>query len=104
MIVEGPRSTVSKGIRVGLINSKTPTNVGAVLRAAGCFGVEKVLYTGSRYARAARFSTDTQYVKSQVEFLAVDSLEDHVEDDVKIVCVELALGAIALLLPTFLSS
>jgi len=29
--------------QIGLINPKTPANVGAVMRAAGCYGVDAVL-------------------------------------------------------------
>jgi len=34
---------------VGLQGPKDPTNVGSVLRAAGCFGVEMVALSGQRY-------------------------------------------------------
>ena len=35
-------------IAIGLINPKFPHNVGAVVRAAGCFGVDCVWITGDR--------------------------------------------------------
>ena len=39
-------------VTICLTNPKSPTNVGAVLRAAGCFGANEILYTGNRYDRA----------------------------------------------------
>ena len=34
--------------------------MGAVLRAAGCYGVETVYYTGTRFERAAKYQLDTK--------------------------------------------
>ncbi|HAS25633.1 MAG TPA: 23S rRNA methyltransferase, partial [Vibrio sp.] len=45
---------------IGLTNPKSPTNVGAVMRAAGCYQVDEVKYTGQRYEKAAKFHTDTK--------------------------------------------
>ena len=39
-------------VSIGLINPKSPDNVHAVMRAAGNFRVDSVLYTGQRYPRA----------------------------------------------------
>ena len=36
---------------IGLFNPKSPENVGSVMRAAGCYGVNSVFYTGVRYDR-----------------------------------------------------
>ena len=47
-------------VTIGLSNPKSPTNVGSVLRAAGCFQADGILYTGERYSRAAEFCTDTK--------------------------------------------
>lgn len=84
---------------IGLINPKSPANVGSVMRAAGCFGVDAVFYTGQRYARAARFNTDTKDASQRIPLTAVQSLPDVVSDDVSVVCVELVEGAT--LLPAF---
>jgi len=81
---------------VGLVNPKSPTNVGAVMRAAGCFGVDAVFYTGERYVRAAQFNTDTQAVSERIPLTGVDDLLQAVPDNTKIVCVELVEGAIPL--------
>ena len=45
---------------IGLSNPKSPTNIGAVLRAAGCYKADAVIYTGTRYDKAAKFQTDTK--------------------------------------------
>ena len=34
---------------IGLVNPKSPENVGAVMRAAGCYGANEVYYTGQRF-------------------------------------------------------
>ena len=85
-------STVS----VGLSDPKTPTNVGAVMRAAGCFQVDSVFYTGERYDRAAQFCTDTQNARGRVPLTGVECLLENVSENMKIVCVELVEGAIPL--------
>jgi len=83
-------------VRIGLCNPKNPSNVGAVMRAAGCFRAEAVFYTGQRYARAARFNTDTKNVSRNIPLTGVDRLLDDLPADMKIVCVELVEGAIPL--------
>lgn len=89
----------SSHVSVGLINPKSPTNVGAVMRAAGCYQVDSVLYTGERYARAAKFQTDTKDVSRKIPLERVDSFETHIPEGAKLVCVELVEGATPL--PTF---
>lgn len=42
---------------VGLVQPKTPANVGSVLRAAGCYGVNLVAVEGERGARTTGFVT-----------------------------------------------
>ena len=83
-------------ILIGLTNPKSPDNVGAVLRAAGCFQADAVFYTGQRYPRAAKFYTDTKSVSQSLPLTSVESLLDAASDEVKIVCVEMVEGAIAL--------
>ncbi|MGR6860914.1 RNA methyltransferase [Aliivibrio salmonicida] len=80
-------------VTIGLSNPKSPTNVGAVMRAAGCYQVDDVRYTGERYDRAAKFQTDTKKVANKIPLTSVESLLDDLPDDLKIVCVELAEGA-----------
>ncbi|CED70727.1 RNA methyltransferase [Aliivibrio wodanis] len=80
-------------VTIGLSNPKSPTNVGAVMRAAGCYQVDAVRYTGERYDRAAKFQTDTKKVANKIPLTSVESLLDDLPDDLEIVCVELAEGA-----------
>ena len=83
-------------VRIGLINPKSPGNVGAVMRAAGCFRVDAVYYTGGRYNRAAKFNMDTKNVRRHIPLTGVANLLDHVPENMNIVCVEMVEGAAAL--------
>ncbi len=80
-------------VTIGLCDPKTPSNVGAVMRAAGCYRAEAVFYTGSRYDRATKFQTDTKNRRQQIPLTAVESLLDHQPDNSQLVCVELVEGA-----------
>ncbi|TCK04233.1 RNA methyltransferase [Marinobacterium mangrovicola] len=81
---------------LGLFNPKSPSNVGAVLRAAGCYQADEVRYVGERFARASRYSTDTKNVGSSIPLLQVDELSQGLPEDMAIICVELAEGAVPL--------
>ncbi|MFZ3511639.1 RNA methyltransferase [Vibrio harveyi] len=81
---------------IGLYNPKSPTNVGAVLRAAGCYDAAQVRYNGTRYSRAVKFQTDTQNSQERIQLVEMEDLTANVADDVEIVCVELVVGATAL--------
>jgi len=87
-------------VHLGLVNPKSPDNVGSVLRAAGNYGVDKVFYTGVRYRRAierkARSVDMSRKVSKDVLITQQDCLLDVVTDNIKIVCVEFALNAIPL--------
>ena len=78
---------------IGLYNPKSPTNVGAVLRAAGCYDAAQVRYNGTRYSRAVKFQTDTQNSQERIQLVEMEDLTANVADDVEIVCVELVVGA-----------
>lgn len=80
-------------VSIGLCNPKSPSNVGAVMRAAGCFNVDAVFYTGVRYPRAAKFNTDTKNASQSIPLSGVDCLLDSVADGTQIICVELVEGA-----------
>ncbi|PSV30566.1 RNA methyltransferase [Photobacterium sp. GB-72] len=84
---------------IGLTNPKSPTNVGAVLRASGCYQADAVLYTGTRYDKAAKFQTDTKQMQQTIPLTGVASMIDDLPVDMKIVCVDFAEGAT--LLPHF---
>lgn len=81
---------------IGLTNPKSPTNVGAVMRASGCYQVDEVVYTGRRYDIAIKFNTDTQDISQKISLTKVESLLDDLPDEMKVVCVELVEGAIPL--------
>jgi len=85
---------------LGLINPKSPDNVGSVRRAAGNYQVEKIYYTGTRYPRAVSYQARTanthRKVSKDVSVFGVSDLIDIVPTNMKIVCIELALDAISL--------
>lgn len=79
--------------QIVLINPKSPTNVGGVMRAAGCYQASNVWYTGERYGYAKKFATDT---KQRVEEIPLEALTDLTllkTADVKLVAIELVDGA-----------
>ncbi|MGL5040532.1 MAG: RNA methyltransferase [Aeromonas sp.] len=81
---------------VGLVNPKSPENVGSVMRAAGCYGVDEVYYTGSRFELARRFATDTKQMVQQIPLLGVDDLLSVIPEGCVPVVVDLIEGATAL--------
>jgi len=99
-------------VTIGLTNPKTPSNVGGIMRAAGCYSVDQVIYTGHRYTHAAKFigsknNTDTQKLSEQIPLIAIDdflhlkqpSIEQQlakIPESTKIICVDLVEGAIPL--------
>lgn len=87
---------MNEKIIIGLTNPKSPTNVGAVLRAAGCFGADEILYTGNRYDIAKKFATDTQLASEHVSLSRVEDFINEVEEDMELVCVDFVEGAIPL--------
>lgn len=87
-------------VTIGLTNPKSPSNVGAVMRAAGCYCVDQVLYTGKRYANAAKFSgdkhnTDTKNARDKIPLKPADDFENIqtlrvlLPESTKIICVDL---------------
>lgn len=80
-------------VAIGVLNPKTPENMGIVLRAAGCYGADAIFYTGERYQRAKKFFTDTKNIGSKIPVAGVDNLLDATPLGVKIVAVELVEGA-----------
>lgn len=88
--------STAKLVLIGLVNPKSPANVGAVMRAAGCYQATAIRYTGERFDRAARYRTDTKNVQSKIPLTSVDCLYEALPADVKVVCVEFAEGATSL--------
>lgn len=70
--------------------------MGAILRAAGCFKANEILYTGQRYDRAAKFSTDTKNVKNRIPLKHVSELLASKANGLSVVAVELVTGAVSL--------
>jgi len=84
-------------ISLGLINPKSPDNVGSVLRAAANYRVNDVFYTGNRYPRALERSARTvdmsRKIGREIPLSQLNCLIDAVKDDTKIVCIEFAVNA-----------
>ncbi len=90
---------MNSDVIIALTNPKSPTNVGAVLRAAGCFGASQIVYSGNRYDVAKKYATDTQ---KAIESVSLEKVEDFIAakpQGVKLVCVDLVEGAVPL--PSF---
>ena len=87
---------MAKLCHIGLIDPKSPSNVGSVMRAAGCFRADAVFYTGKRYARAIRFQTDTKNRTKNIPLTGVTNFLDNIFKESKIICVELVENAIPL--------
>lgn len=91
---------VPQGVYIGLVNPKTPTNVGGIMRASLCYGVDAVFYTGKRYEYASRgpqqYNADTQGAAERIPLTGVVSLLDAIPAGAKLVCVDLVVGATAL--------
>lgn len=78
---------------IGLFNPKSPENVGSVMRAAGCYSVASVFYSGKRYARARDFVTDTQRIYMDIPLIGVEDLQQIIPIGCTPVAVELVEGA-----------
>ncbi|MFM2477863.1 RNA methyltransferase [Celerinatantimonas sp. MCCC 1A17872] len=78
---------------IGLVNPKSPENVGSVLRAAGCYGASSIFYTGERYYRASRYVTDTKKMHTRIPTLGVDDLRDVLPEGATPVAIELVRSA-----------
>ena len=75
---------------VGLLQPKTPANVGSVLRAAQCYEAAMVATTGQRYTRAP---TDSMKAYRHLPLVQCDDLRTVVPFDCVPVAVELTDGA-----------
>lgn len=78
---------------IGLVNPKTPANVGSVMRACGVYGADACFFTGRRYAKAAQFVTDPQKHYRHLPLTNVDDLRAVVPYDCVPVAVDLIEGA-----------
>lgn len=75
---------------IGLHCPKNSLNVGAVLRAAACYGVSLVATTGRRYSPA---STDTSTAYKNLPLLTCEDLRGIIPYDCVPVAVDLVEGA-----------
>jgi len=82
---------------IGLVNPKSPENVGMVMRAAGCYESSKVFYTGKRFDRARQFFTDTKNIHEKIPLQHTEDLLTTVPAGAKLVAVELVEGAMPLI-------
>lgn len=82
---------------IGLVNPKSPTNVGMVMRAAGCYEADAVFYSGARFERARKFATDTKNAQSKIPLTHVEYLPDAPVAGAKLIAIELIDGAVPLM-------
>lgn len=82
-----------RAVTIGLQNPKSATNVASILRAAGCFGVSSVFYTGQRFRYAKEFNADTKSFHRVIPTIGVDSLGAVIPGGATVVGVELVEGA-----------
>jgi len=83
---------------IGLDNPKSVVNVGAVLRAAGCFNASMVAISGARCQKGLNHAcTDTMCAYRRIPVLRVSDLKDVIPLDCVPVAVELVDGATNLL-------
>jgi tRNA(Leu) C34 or U34 (ribose-2'-O)-methylase TrmL len=82
---------------IGLDNPKNPLNVGSVLRAAGCYGVDMVAVGGPRPEYfMGRVATDTQKAFRHIPVLRVEDLHTIIPYDTVPVAVDLVEDAVPL--------
>jgi tRNA(Leu) C34 or U34 (ribose-2'-O)-methylase TrmL len=70
--------------------------MGAILRAAGCFNANEIRYSGERYSRAAKFSTDTKDAQQKITLNHAGNLLANLPTNASVVAVELVTGAVSL--------
>ncbi|WP_240612839.1 RNA methyltransferase [Alteromonas flava] len=83
-------------VTIGLINPKSATNVGVILRACGCYGASSIFYTGERFRHAKAFHTDTKNTHQQVPTIGVDDIMAMQPKGAESVVIELVEGALPL--------
>ena len=94
---ENPDMPAKPYCAIGLSNPKSPSNVGSVVRACGCFSADQIFYTGIRYDRAEPFYTDTANRRHEIPLTNIDCLtEPPISPGVRLVCVELCENALPL--------
>lgn len=79
---------------IGLVRPKTVHNVGAIMRAAGCYGASTVIVEGARCKGG--MSTDTQKQHRHIPLIHVAALRDSVPYKATPVAVDLVDDAVSL--------
>jgi len=86
---------------IGLTDPKSPDNVGAVMRAAGCYEASSVSYTGNRFnkatARGQKLHTDTKNVNRRIPLQHITSFQEAIPKGAVPVAIELVEGATSLI-------
>ena len=93
-------SNENSKVNIGLVNPKSASNVAVILRAAGCYGVSSIYYTGTRYTYAKAFNEDTKKFRNVIPTIAVDNLLFDIPSGATPVVIELVEGATPL--PAFI--
>lgn len=83
-------------VSIGLVNPKSASNVAVILRAAGCYGVSSVFYTGERYSFAKGFHQDTKGMRHKIPTVAVEDLLAMTPSGATPIVIELAENAVPL--------
>lgn len=84
---------------VGLINTKNPFNMGAVMRACGCFGASFLVAEGTRFkeSKADFRNMDVEQARKRIPcFIGVNSVMDFIPYDTELVVIERVSGAVSL--------
>lgn len=76
-----------------LTNPKSPANLGAILRASGCFGIQKIYYTGTRIDHARKFHTDTHNAQDNLSLSKINNITEIKTTSLPIICIELTENA-----------
>ncbi|WP_420555289.1 RNA methyltransferase [Neptuniibacter marinus] len=86
---------------IGLTDPKSPENVGAIMRAAGCYNAASVSYSGNRFNKAQeqgrRLQTDTRNAVERIPLEHVESFKQAIPKGARPVAIELVEGAISLI-------
>lgn len=86
---------------IGLTDPKSPENVGAVMRAVGCYNAQSVTYTGNRFNKATeqgrRLQTDTRKAADRIPLDHVESFKQSLPKGARPVAIELVEGATSLI-------
>ena len=89
--MSGKLSGLGKGFfAIGIERSKTPANVGTLMRSAVCFGASYVFIVGGRYPRQCSDTVKSWQQIPLFEYEDIDDFNEHRPLDVPLIGVELA--------------